>query len=406
MIRLSFSRMTAELGSAPYAPRMHRLTTLVRGYWLDAAVALAALDCALEVTLRRGAVNAPRTGAWFSAPALALMVLPLLLRRRWAFAAPASLWLVAATLSFVDGRLVPFSASAVAVGMVASFLLGNLPDTRQSRLGLLIILGGGVTVVYNARLYLSGNYLVLPALFVMCWLVGLSVQQRGARADAAEQRAALAARERELATRTAIADERARIARELHDVLGHSVSVMTIQASAVRRLLTPEQTKEREALLAVEQTGREALAEMRRLVGILRLTEDAPALEPQPGLGQVTKLVTQAQALGSAVDLLVEGDPMPLPPGLDLAAYRLVQEGLTNVRKHSDASHTVVRLRYEADAIEVEVCDDGKNAKVVHPGGQGLIGLRERVSIYGGELEAGPRKEGGYRLWARLPVQP
>jgi signal transduction histidine kinase len=405
MIRVSFSRMTAGLGSARYAPHVQRLTALVRGYWLDAAVVLAAVDGALEVALRQDAVNAPRTSAWFSAPALLLMVLPLLLRRRWPFAAPAALWVVGAALSFVDGRLVPFSQSAITVGLVASFLLGNVPDATRSRLGLLVVLGGSVTVVYNAPIYAPGNYLILPALFVMAWLAGLSLQQRGARAEAAELRAEREAQARELATQTAIADERARIARELHDVLGHSVSVMTIQASAVRRLLTPDQTKEREALLTVEQTGREALAEMRRLVGILRLSEDAPALEPQPGLGQVPKLVAQAQKLGLAVDLCVEGEPIPLPPGLELGAYRLIQEGLTNVRKHSNASHAEVRLRYAAEAIEVTVCDDGTGVSAVSTGGQGLIGLRERVSLYGGEFEAGPRAEGGYRLWARLPVQ-
>jgi signal transduction histidine kinase len=179
---------------------------------------------------------------------------------------------------------------------------------------------------------------------------------------------------------------------------------MTIQASAVRRLLRPDQTKERDALLTVEQTGREALAEMRRLVDILRLTEVAPGLAPQPGVGQVATLVEQTRELGLAVELHVEGDAMPLPAGVDLTVYRLVQEGLTNARKHSNASRTEVRLRYEPAAIEVEVCDDGRGAATVNDGGHGLVGLRERVSIYGGELEAGPRAGGGFRLWARLPV--
>lgn len=315
------------------------------------------------------------------------------------------MWVLAAALSFVDGRLVVFTASVYAVGMAASFLLGNLPDATQSRIGLLGVVGGAAIVVYNSPSSSAGGYIVTPALFSMLWLGGLALQQRGARAEAAELRAARLARDREEATRAAIADERARIARELHDVLGHSVSVMTIQASAVRRVLTPDQAKERDALLAVEQTGREALAEMRRLVGILRLAEDAAELEPPPGLGEVAKLVAQARELGLAVELRVEGEPMPLPPGVDLTAYRLVQEGLTNARKHSNASRTEVRLRYEGDAIEVEVCDNGKGAAAVNEGGQGLIGMRERVSIFGGEFEAGPRAEGGYRLRARLPVQ-
>jgi signal transduction histidine kinase len=246
---------------------MQRLLALVRDYWLEAAAAAAALEAALEVAFRQDAANAPQTSTWFAAPAVALIVLPLLMRRRWPFPAAAAVWLLAAALSFVDGRLVVFSASLYAVGMAASFLLGNLQEARQSRLGLLIVLGGAVIVVHNSPGSTAGSYIATPALFAMLWLAGLALQQRGARAEAAELRAARLALDREEATRAAIADERARIARELHDVLGHSVSVMTIQASAVRRVLTPDQTKERDALLAVEQTGREALAEMRRVVG-------------------------------------------------------------------------------------------------------------------------------------------
>jgi len=396
--------MTPGPGRMPYAPCVQRLSTLVRGYWLEAAAAIAAVDAALEVVLRQGAANAPHTDPWFAAPAIALIVLPLLGRRWWPFAAPASVWVLAAALSFADGRLVVFSPSVYAAGMAASFLLGNLPDTTQSRIGVLCVVGGAAIVVYNGPGSTAGGYIVTPVLFAMLWLAGLALQQRGSRAEAAEMRAARLARDREEATRAAIADERARIARELHDVLGHSVSVMTIQASAVRRVLTPEQTKERDALLAVERTGREALAEMRRLVGILRREEDATEFEPQPGLGQVSTLVAQARELGLDVELRVEGEPAPLPPGVDLTAYRIVQEGLTNARKHANARHTEVRLRYAGDGIEVEVCDDGRGAAAVDQGGQGLVGMRERVSIYGGEFEAGPRSEGGFRLRARLPV--
>lgn len=406
MIRVSFSRMTPGPGSMRYARRVQRLRDLVLVYWLEAAAAVGAVGAALEVALRQDAPNAPHLDAWLAAPASALIVLPLFARQRWPFASGASVWVLAAALSFVDGRLVVFAASVNAMGFVAAFLLGILPDARQSRLGLLLVVGGAAILVYNAPNLGGGSYVFLPAFFAMSWLAGLALQRRGARAEAAEQRAVGLARDREEATRAAIADERARIARELHDVLGHSLSVMTIQASAVRRVLTPDQTKERDALLAVEQTGREALAEMRRVVGILRLAEDAPGLEPQPGLGQVSKLVAQARELGLAVELRVEGEPSALPPGVDLTAYRVVQEGLTNARKHANASHTEVRLRYTGDGVEVEVCDNGKGAAAVDGAGQGLIGMRERVSIYGGEFEAGPRAEGGFRLRARLPVRP
>lgn len=405
MIPHSFFRMTPGPQRMSYAQRMQRLRSFVRGYWLEAAAVVAAIDAALEITLRRDGAGAPETAAWFAAPAAALLVLPLLVRQRWPFAAGASVWVLAAALSFVDGRLVVFTLSVFAAGIAASFLLGNLPDPTQARAGLLLVAGGALIVAFNEPSSSAGSYVFTTGLFSMVWLAGFALQRRGARAEAAETRAADLARGREEATRAAIAEERARIARELHDVLGHSVSVMTIQASAVRRLLAPEQTRERDALLAVEQTGREALAEMRRLVGILRLIDDAPVLEPQPGLGQVAKLVEQARELGLAVDLHVEGKPVPLPPGVDLTAYRVVQEGLTNARKHANAKHTEVHLRYEPGGIEVEVCDDGRGPAAANGGGQGLLGMRERVTIYGGEIEAGPRPEGGYRLRARLPVQ-
>ncbi len=390
----------------PYAARVQRLQAFARDYWLEVFAVFAAVEAALEVVLRQDAANAPASSPWFGVPAVAAVALPLVFRRRWPLAAPSMVWVAAAVLSFVDGRLVSFTASLQAVGLVASFLLGTIADGARSRVGLLVVIVGAAMVVYNMQPGSPGNSVFLPALFASLWLGGMAIRQRGARLEAAELRAARLAHDREEATHAAIADERARIARELHDVLGHSVSVMTIQASAVRRALRPEQEKERAALLTVEQTGREALAEMRRLVGILRLAEDGAGLEPQPGVSQVPRLVAQARELGLPVDLCVEGEPSPLPPGIDLTVYRLVQEGLTNARKHSNASRTEVRLRYGTDAVDVEVCDNGRGALAANEGGQGLIGMRERVSIYGGEFEAGPRAGGGYRMWARLPARP
>ena len=190
-------------------------------------------------------------------------------------------------------------------------------------------------------------------------------------------------------------------------MVAHSVSVMTVQTSAVRRLLTPEQEKERHALLTVEQTGREALAEMRRLVGVLRSdVHEAPALAPQPGLAEVGTLVAHAKETGLQVDLQIEGQPVRLPAGIDLTAYRLVQEGLTNAIKHASAEHAEVRVRYASGHVEVEVVDDGRGVNGrSSSGGHGLLGMRERVSIYRGDLDVGPRAEGGFRLRARLPVQ-
>jgi len=169
-------------------------------------------------------------------------------------------------------------------------------------------------------------------------------------------------------------------------------------------LLKPDQEREREALLVVEQTGRQALAEMRRMVGVLRSLDDAPELEPQPGLGQVDRLVEQARNAGLPVELRVEGEPVQLPPGVDLTAYRIVQEGLTNATKHSRAEHAEVLVRYDDGHLELAITDDGPGDGGGESGGHGLVGMRERVLVYGGELEVGPRPEGGFSLRARLPI--
>jgi signal transduction histidine kinase len=181
---------------------------------------------------------------------------------------------------------------------------------------------------------------------------------------------------------------------------------MTVQASGVRRLLRPDQGREREALEVVEQTGREALAEMRRLVGVLRRPEEAPALAPQPSLKHLDRLVEQARDAGLPVHVKVEGEVVELPAGVDLTAYRLVQEGLTNAIKHAGATRADVTVRYGDGAVELLVTDDGRGSSdgTAESGGHGLVGMRERVAVYGGELETGPRPDGGYALRARLPT--
>jgi signal transduction histidine kinase len=248
--------------------------------------------------------------------------------------------------------------------------------------------------------HLGGLLWLSPIL--LAWLLGSYLRTR--RAAEVARRATLSDREREERARVAVGDERARIARELHDAVGHSVSVMTVQASAVRRLLRPDQRRELDALNAVERTGREALAEMRQMVGVLRDAEEAPALAPQPGIDQVDRLVEQTGAAGLPVKLRVEGTVVPLSTGVSLTAYRLVQEGLTNALKHAQARQAEVLVRYGIDALEIIVSDDGHGEGPASEGGHGLIGMRERVSVYGGELAAGPRRGGGFELRARLPL--
>ncbi len=238
--------------------------------------------------------------------------------------------------------------------------------------------------------------------WVSTTIVSLAARRAGAQ-PAPERRAAPGARE-ERAER-AVAEERNRIARELHDVIGHSVSVMTVQAAAVRRRLTPEQAAEREALESVEAVGREALTEMRRMVGVLRRSGDADGREPPPTLADVTRLVGKFRDAGLPVDLSVTGDPRTLAPGLDLTAYRLVQEGLD---QHPAARHRPPPgggvIAYTADALHVAVRDDGEPVAAGAEPGHGLLGLRERVGVYGGDLLARPRPEGGFELLATIPV--
>ena len=202
-----------------------------------------------------------------------------------------------------------------------------------------------------------------------------------------------------------MADERARIARELHDVIAHSVTVMTVQAGAARMLLPGDPQRAVEPLLAVEETGHQALAEMRRLLGILREVDGQPVLAPQPGLKDLTRLAVAVREAGLPVEMAVEGTPRPLPAGIELAAYRILQEALTNTLKHAGAARAHVTVRYAPEAVFLEVCDDGR----VPPAdghGHGLVGMRERATLYGGELDAGPLPGGGYAVRARLPIEP
>ena len=250
-----------------------------------------------------------------------------------------------------------------------------------------------------------GNFSSSSFLFTVAWAIGFGLGRKFHEAEEAKERLAQAERARAEQARLAVADERTRIARELHDVVGHSVSVMTVQASAARRLLKPHQEKEREALLVVEQTGREALAEMRRMVGVLRRPEEAPALAPQPSLEHLDRLIEQTREAGLARRAAGRGRSRAAAGGVDLTAYRLVQEGLTNAIKHARAQHAEVVVRYGDGHVELTVTDDGTGDGGGESGGHGLVGMRERVSVYGGELEAGPLPGGGYRLHARLPVE-
>jgi signal transduction histidine kinase len=210
--------------------------------------------------------------------------------------------------------------------------------------------------------------------------------------------------DRDLAAREAVTAERARIARELHDVVAHHMSVMVVQAGAARAVAGKDPSGVSDALKQIEASGRTGLAEMRRLLEILKASDGENDLTPQPGLARLDELLDGMRATGLPVEMVVEGIPRPLAPGVDLSAYRIVQEALTNTLKHAGGASARVLLRYEIDALEVEVADDGRGDPGAGGGGQGLIGMRERVQLFGGTLDAGPRPGGGFLVRARLPV--
>ena len=249
----------------------------------------------------------------------------------------------------------------------------------------------------------DGTPLVVPAaaLLAIAWVLGDNLRTRRAYLREVEDKAEGLEREREENVRRATADEQARIARELHDVIAHNVSVMVVQATAAGEVFDVEPEQARDALASIEKTGREALTELRRLLGSVR-TQDGKV--PQPALAELESLLDQVRSAGLPVELDVQGDATGLPLGIDLSAYRIIQEALTNTIKHANASKAAVVVRYSDEELAIEVVDDGVGPKDNGTGGQGLIGMRERVSLYDGRLDAGPRPAGGFAVSARFPL--
>ncbi len=310
--------------------------------------------------------------------------------------------------------------------MLAVYAAGAYLDRRPALWGLGCVLGFGVwwmvfdPMTERPEQYALGAIWLSP--WVIAWLLGAYSRTRRLYIQGL-------VREREERASAAVAQERNRIARELHDVIGHSVSVMTVQASAVRRLMRPDQARERAALESVEAVGREAMSEMRRMVGVLRdgdgdgdgARDGAGPVQfaPQPALEQLDVLLEKFRLSGLDVRSTIDGVPVPLPPGVGLTAYRVAQEALTNTLKHSGATRAEVRLCFRPDSLRVTVADDGRSvsrsvASDLHggngsrplggTGGTGLIGMRERVEMYGGVLAAGPAADGGFVLTAELPL--
>jgi signal transduction histidine kinase len=286
------------------------------------------------------------------------------------------------------------------VGLVVALytVAGHLQRAVAVKAGLATLLALAVPIALNSDLR-AGTITESVLLLALVWVVGAYLGELRSRTRRAE-------RERQAEARRAVAEEQARIARELHDVIAHNVSVMVVQAAAGEDVFDVRPERAREALAAIEGAGREALTELRHLLNAEAAAGEGPPLAPQPRLDRLDWLIGQVRAAGLAVDLRIEGKPFPLPSGVDLSAYRIVQEALTNTLKHADASKASVLLRYGLRKIELEVSDDGRNPATPEAGtgGRGIIGMRERAALYRGSLWAGPAPSGGFLVSARFPV--
>jgi signal transduction histidine kinase len=332
---------------------------------------------------------------------LLLMTVPLIWRRSYPLLV-FGMVLLGAVLGVADAQYTGFFCI-----IVAAYSVGAYSRYRLLSLGIFVATAIGVDAVYGGALPRIADALGPFIVLIPFWLIGMAMRARLLRAEASEDRAARLEREQEQATQLALAEERSRIARELHDVVAHSVSVMLVQAGAARQVLTSSPDEAREALLAVEAGGREAMTELRNLLGLLSPADGEDVeLAPQPGIGQLDALIQRVRDAGLPVELRVEGTPVPLPVGLDLTAYRIVQEALTNSLKYSDLARTEVILDYREQELKLEILDEGEGKLSQAPQGsaRGLVGMRERVAVYGGRLEAGPRLERGYAVRAWLPL--
>ncbi len=291
------------------------------------------------------------------------------------------------------------------------FAIYSFACHRRRRTDLWPVVIWGVEIALFAPVAFHRNSLAsvagLVAVSAVAWVAGDAIRARRVEHEQLRERAGRSGREREERARQALADERTRIARELHDVVAHALGVVVMQAAGARRLSHLDDRRSREVLANIEQTGRQAFGEMRRLVNILRDEQQEAAVVPQPALTDLAALAGQFRPAGLVVNIDMDGRPVPLPAGVELSAYRIIQEALTNTLKHGHAARARVRLGWSPACLDIEVIDDGTGGDPVATAdgsGHGLVGMRERVQLYGGCLEAGPGGDGGYRVHAQLPL--
>jgi signal transduction histidine kinase len=391
----TFVGMRFRAGSMPAG--LHRLDPVQ----VDVLVGMVLL-VAIEVQLRSGSSGHARLAA---AAGGAMLAVAVMLRRATPFA--ALLVAVAAVLGqeALGGRLTQEAVGALPALMLVFYAAGAFLDERLALAGVGIGLAGVVSQVLIRTTAFADVFFAAVFLILLPWGVGRMLRTRGARERAHRAQVERLDAQREQLARSAAFAERARIARELHDVITHSVSVMVIQAGAARMVMASDPERAEASLESVARAGREALAEMRRLLGVLGGGGGPQGLAPQPGLADVEGLVARASAAGLATELRVIGEPSTVSPALDLCAYRIVQEALTNAIKHAGPARATVSVRWASDAIEVEVADTGRgrHANDRVPGGHGIPGMRERAALHGGHVHVGPATSGGFVVQARLP---
>jgi signal transduction histidine kinase len=333
--------------------------------------------------------------------ALALLCsVPYYVRRR----APLTVLLVnTAALVLLSTLQYPSSAQSQML-LVGAFTVGSHCDGLRRAVGLAgLLVGVGIVAIVGIPDATTANLALTGALYTAAYFFGSTVRNRRLYTEQLEARATSLVRERDDEAKRAVADERLRIAQELHDVVAHSMGVIAVQAGVGEHVIDKDPAEAKRALAAIATTSRSTLTEIRRLLGVLR-ENDGAEHAPAPGLSDLPRLIGDLDAAGLKVELELNGGRCELPPGVDLTAYRIVQEGLTNVLKHAGPATARVAITHATGTVRLEVTDDGRgvNARAL-PGGHGLLGMRERVAVYGGTLEVGPRAGGGFRVAAQIP---
>jgi signal transduction histidine kinase len=372
-----------------------RLARWLQIGWLDVVISVGLSVLAIA--------EGPGTDSVDFSPAVLLCTAPLVFRRR----GPIPVLLVALAGFSIAGNA--SNLAALVGGLIAAVSVGL--DEKHPVLGLLTVTGVAAAIAAEFGRGSSTQLPIAPYLtpFLLigaAFLAGRAIASRQVVADQQRERANQMEREHDAAIKAATEAERRHIARELHDVIAHTVGVMVVQAAAARHVLEEKPGASRDALLVVENTGHEAMAELRRLLGVLNEDGTAAPMAPQPGTDGLESLVERVREAGLPVELRIEGEARQLPPGIDVATYRIVQEALTNALKYAGGAPTQAVLRYSNDAIEIDVIDEGKVTTPADGIGRGLTGMRERVAVFGGSIEAGRRDEGGYGVHAHLPLEP